>query len=108
MFVLRSKVKIEDASPRLARIGLVGEGAAALVARHWGVAPAAMASTEKDGATCVALETDRFVAIVPAAAAAPVLERLAGGAAPGGADDWRRAAIPARSATILPATPEAV
>jgi len=107
MFVLRSKVKIEDASPRLARIGLVGEGAAALVARHWGVAPAAMASTEKDGATCVALETDRFVAIVPATAAAPLLERLAGGAARGGVDDWERASIRAGIATIVAATQEA-
>ncbi len=44
MFVLRSKVKIEDASTRLGRIGIVGDGAAALVARHWGAAPAPMAS----------------------------------------------------------------
>src|SRR5258708_4437444 len=107
MFVLRSKVKIEDASTRLGRIGIVGDGAAALVARHWGAAPAPMASSEKDAAACVALEADRFVAIVPAPSAAVLLERLGTGAARGGIDDWERASIRAGVATIVAATQEA-
>ena len=66
-----------------------------------------MRSTEKDGAACVTLETDRFVAFVPAAAASALLERLGGEAARGSADDWERASIRAGVATIVAATQEA-
>src|SRR6202521_4946792 len=36
MFVLRSKVKIQDVSTLFARLGIAGKNAGALIARHWG------------------------------------------------------------------------
>src|SRR5437773_1835241 len=56
MFVLRSKVKIQDVSELFARVGIAGERAAALVAGHWGSAPAPMRSVEKSGAICGGLK----------------------------------------------------
>ena len=65
MFVLRSKVKIADASELYARIGIAGPNAASLVEKHWGSLASPMSSVEKDGAIAIALDAERFVALVP-------------------------------------------
>lgn len=97
MYVLRSKVKIDQAS--LESIGLAGHAASDLVASHFGAAPAPMGSVEKDGATCVALDAARFVIFAPAASAETLRNALAQGAVPAGRDAWEwtsiRAGIPA-------------
>src|SRR5262245_39063127 len=51
MFVLRSKVKLEDASATIARIGIAGPGAAQVVAGWLGAEPAALQSASRGAAT---------------------------------------------------------
>ena len=106
MFVLRSKVKLEDASGRLARLGSAGPNAAAIVATHWGSAPAPMRSVERDGALVVGLDAGRFVVIAPASHASAIREKFASTES-AGAEAWEAAAIRAGIATVLAATQEA-
>jgi tRNA-modifying protein YgfZ len=106
MYVLRSKVKIVDETELYARIGLAGAQAAAKVASHWGKAPQPMHSGERDGAICVALGNDRFVALVPPKAA-PAMWDLFGAATAEGADEWEWTSIHAGIPTIVAATQEA-
>jgi folate-binding protein YgfZ len=106
MFVLRSKVKIEDVSELHSRIGIAGPGAAALVAQYWRGVPEPMRSVQKDGATCVALEAGRFVAFVPAAAPA-FRELLSSAGERAAADAWEWTSIQAGVPTIVAATQEA-
>ena len=107
MFILRSKVKIADVSDAHGLIGIAGDGAAPIVGARWGAVPAPMTSLEKDGGTCVALDAQRFVAIVPAATARAALDELAKGARRGDRDQWEWAAIQAGVPTIVAATQEA-
>jgi folate-binding protein YgfZ len=107
MYVLRSKVKIVDESELYTRIGIAGEHAAASVASHWGSAPAKMASVEKDGAVCVALGDERFIALVPAKAAPAVWDLMSSAEARAGAEEWEWTSIRAGIPTIVAATQEA-
>jgi len=107
MFVLRSKVKIQDASELFARIGVAGPGAAAIVARHWGTAPHPMRSLEKDGAICVSLDAGRFVVLASPASAPALWETFLKRARKAGADAWEWASIHAGVPTIVAATQEA-
>ena len=107
MFVLRSKVKIQDVSELFARLGIAGSGAGAIVARNWGTAPAPMRAVEKDGAVCVALDRSRFVAFVPPAAAPAMWDLFGAHAAKAGADAWEWSSIQAGVPTIVAATQEA-
>lgn len=100
MFVLRSKVKIADASAGFERYGIAGPGAADFVRGEWGSVPAKMESTAKDGAVCIALDESRFVALVP-----PGTLRLA--ATPAARETWDREAIASGVPTIVAATQEA-
>src|SRR5258708_33393069 len=107
LFVLRSKVKIQDASEPFARLGVAGPGAAAIVARHWGTAPHPMRSLEKGGAICVSLDAERFVVLAPPAVAPALRETIAQSARKAGADAWEWASIHAGVPTIVTATQEA-
>ena len=107
MFVLRSKVKIQDVSELYARIGIAGKNAGAFVASRWGAKPHAMRAVEKDGAVCVALDDDRFVALVPPGAAPAFWDLFSKDWLRGGADEWERASILAGVPTIVAATQEA-
>jgi tRNA-modifying protein YgfZ len=107
MFVLRSKVKIQDVSELFVRLGIAGKGAAAIVSRHWAPAPQPMRAAEKDGAICVALDTERFVAFVPPAAAPALWDLFAKTATRADADAWERTLIRAGVPTIVAATQEA-
>ena len=99
MFVLRSKVKIADASQELARAGIAGDGAAALVKQRWGDVPAPMRSIEKDGATCIALDGERFVAFGPSSPATNFPR--------GSRDQWEWELIQAGIPVVVAATQEA-
>ena len=66
MYVLRSKVAIDDATGRYSRVALAGANVAAFAAKHWGQAPAPMRSAEKNGSICIGLAADRYVGLVPA------------------------------------------
>ena len=107
MFVLRSKVKIADLTSQYARTGIAGKGAAALVQRHWGVLPAPLRVAEKDGALAVALDAERFVAWVPAAALSAFRALFSADWQSAGADEWEWRAIRAGMPTIVAATQEA-
>jgi folate-binding protein YgfZ len=107
MFVLRSKVKIQDVSELYARIGIAGPNAGTLVDGHWGARPAPMRSAEKDGAVAVALGDDRFVALIPPQAAPAFWDLFPGKWQRAGADEWERTSILAGIPIIVAATQEA-
>ena len=107
MYVLRSKVKVTDVTNDLVRIGLAGKSASVMVAREWGHAPDPLRSVEKDGAACIALDAERFVILVPEAAAPALWERLAQNATPAGQDAWEWKAIQAGIPTVVAATQDA-
>ena len=106
MFVLRSKVKIQDASARYARIGFAGKKAGVIVAREWGHAPDPLRSVEKDGRIVVALDLERFVVLAPEEAAPHAFDALAEHATRAGADAWEWTSIHAGIPTIVAATQE--
>jgi len=107
MFVLRSKVKIEDVSARWARIGFAGKTAGVLAARHFGFTPDPMRSAQADGATCIALDTERFVIFAPVESAPSLWDKLALNATPAGADAWGLSLVDAGVPVIVAATQEA-
>jgi tRNA-modifying protein YgfZ len=107
MFVLRSKVKIQDVSTQWARLALAGKTAGVIVARHWGFTPDAMRSVEKDGSTCVAIDAERFVILAPVDAGPSLWEKLALNATPAGRDAWALSLIDAGVPVVVAATQEA-
>jgi folate-binding protein YgfZ len=107
MFVLRSKVKIADASDSTARLAFAGKTAAVIVAREFGFTPDPMRSVERDGATCVALDAERFVMLVAMEKAPASWEKLAQHAAPAGPDAWGWSLIQAGIPVVTAATQEA-
>jgi len=107
MFVLRSKVKIADVGESTVRLGFAGKTAGVLVARHFGFTPDPLRSVQKDAATCVALDGERFVILVPMASAPTLWETLAQGATPAGPDAWGWSLIHAGIPVIVGATQEA-
>ena len=108
MFVLRSKVKIADASELYARIGIVGRRAASqLIASHWGSTPAPLRSIEKDGAICVALDEERFIALVPPRAAPAFWDLFSNEWLRAGSDEWSWSMIHAGIPVVVAATQEA-
>lgn len=107
MFVLRSKVKVADAGGTTARLAFAGKTAAVIVAREWGFTPDPMRSVEKEGATCIALDAERFVVLAPVESAPVLWERLAANATPAGADAWAWSLIHAGVPVVTAATQEA-
>jgi len=95
MFVLRSKVKIRDASAEYGRYGLVGPGAAQ-VARQL-----------KEHADIAAVPIDEQAFVVLAPSNDPRVEALRNSLPPAGADAWQAALIRAGIPTIVAATQEA-
>jgi tRNA-modifying protein YgfZ len=107
MFVLRSKVKIEDVSARYVRIGIAGTNAATMLREHWGAAPAPLHVAEKEGAVCIALDAQRFVALVPTAAAPAFSALFTSEWQRTGPDEWEWRSIQAGVPIIVAATQEA-
>lgn len=106
MYVLRSKVVIDDAGGRLRKMGIAGHDAAAVVAKHFGENPAAMRWLEKDGVLCVALDEGRFVMIAPTASTNPLCDALIADARPGGIEAWEWSGIHAGIPTVVARTQE--
>jgi len=104
MYVLRSRVRIEDVSSSLACTGVAGDTAANAVAKLWGAAPAPMAAAQSAGALCVGLEAQRFLVVSPAAGAEALREKLGAG---GTREQWEWASVHAGVPTIVNATREA-
>jgi tRNA-modifying protein YgfZ len=107
MFVLRSRVKIDEASGAYACIGLSGEAAEALAAGLWQQAPAPMEATEKDGGWCIRIDDTRFVIVAPVARAQALWDALSENAVKAGPAAWEATSIRAGIPTVVPATQEA-
>jgi tRNA-modifying protein YgfZ len=107
MFVLRSKVKLEDASPRLVRMGLAGTKAAALLAHEFDQAPGPMQVASRDDAAAIGLEFGRFVVIAPKEKAEALWQAFASSATESGADAWDWTSVRAGIPTIVPETQDA-
>ncbi|MGH8703843.1 MAG: YgfZ/GcvT domain-containing protein [Burkholderiales bacterium] len=98
MFILRSKVKLAEASEAWAQHGFWGAGAEARIATLGFPVPTAdLAVTETDGALAVRIEPQRFLVLAPAA----MRERIAPNAP---ADAWTLAEIRAGRPLIVQAT----
>ena len=96
MFVLRAKVRIEDATQSNALIGLAGDGCAVAARGALGVAPEAARAVAFDGgATAFALPDRRIVILAPVPNGPIVQAALARHASVVEADAWRLAGIAA-------------
>ena len=105
MFVLRSKVRIADATRDAVRIGLGGPGAAALAAAAGVTATGPRAHAGVDGALWLPLEGKRWEMVVPSAGATAGWDALvAAGAAPAGANPWDWTEVRAGVPVVVPDT----
>ncbi|MBU0501515.1 MAG: folate-binding protein YgfZ [Gammaproteobacteria bacterium] len=108
-FVLRSKVRISDASRELARIGLAGVGAEELIEECLGEVPARVDDViHRDGISCIRLSggLPRFELLLPFERAPAFWERLAESAPPSSAELWKLLAIRAGEPVVYPETAE--
>ncbi len=109
MYVLRSKVKLSDASTDIALIGVTGPAAAAAVqAAGAELPPAAMKQTVlAAGLRCIRLGENRFVLAVPADSAPAAYDAvLAAGAVRAGTAAWQLTMIRAGLPLITAPTQE--
>jgi len=106
MFVLRSKVKIEDVTSANVRFGVAGSVARPAIASLFGGVPEPMRVTVREEAVCVGLEAERFVVFAPLAIVDRMREALAG-ANVSGPEAWEAGNIRAGVPTIVAATQEA-
>jgi len=105
-FILRSKVKVENASGDRALIGVAGKDAAALLQQVLGAAPTSPHDVvHVDGATIIRLPVDRYEIAVPREQAPRLAEAL-GAADTAAPEHWEWLAIRAGIPVILPATQE--
>jgi folate-binding protein YgfZ len=97
MYVLRSKVKVEDLTPDLACIGVFGADAAQQIAALAGATPERLHGVAvRDGVTTIQLPSQRYLAILPRAQAGMV----------DGGEAWAALDIANGIPFILPATQE--
>lgn len=107
MYVLRSKVKLSDASGDIVLLGIAGSGAAAAISGIGVELPIApMDTVHFDGGTAIRLDERRIELAVHADAAALVWEKLAGLVRPVGTPVWRWLEIEAGIPHITLATQE--
>jgi hypothetical protein len=104
MFVLRSKVTIEDASAASVLLGVGGPTGAGAARAAWGEPPAAQQSISAEGTTIIALPGERWIAWVEPERAANAWERLAALARPAGFPAWEWLSIRAGVPLITPPT----
>lgn len=114
-YVLRARTTLEDASDALARMGVAGPNAAALIGTALGAVPELMngvvttATTDPDGVTVIRLpgSTPRFELHGAAQELSTVWSALAPKVTPVGAEPWRLLNILAGTPTVYPETVEA-
>ena len=109
MYVLRAKAKLRDATGERVRIGLAGNGSAALLERALvpgGVPPAPLATAAHEGVFVIALGAERYELVVDPTAAGALWDRLAQGARPIGVASWENFEIRAGIPDVVPETLE--
>jgi tRNA-modifying protein YgfZ len=106
MYVLRSRVVLEDISGHVALLGLAGPRSVPLLQNLFAKGLAQPFSiVQADGMAAMALPGERVEIAVSRASVGPVWDRLvAAGATPDGQDAWDIQGIGAGAATILAAT----
>jgi folate-binding protein YgfZ len=106
MYVLRSRVSLEDVSNHVALLGLAGPKSVPLLEHLIGKAPVgAFSIVQAEGLSAMALPGQRIeIAVRPGSAAALWDGLVAAGAAGAGQDSWDAEAIAAGAATIVTAT----
>ncbi|MGQ0749094.1 MAG: CAF17-like 4Fe-4S cluster assembly/insertion protein YgfZ [Betaproteobacteria bacterium] len=108
MYILRAKVKADDASGNHALFGVAGDGAARTIEAVFGggVPAGAYDTRHVNESTVIRLAPDRFELALPAASVATVREALLGHAEEGTAVAWQRLDVHAGIPWIAPATRE--
>ena len=107
MFVLRSKVKIENASDQIVSIGISGVNAAALLQRQFPALPQApLDALQREDTTIIRLAADRFQLNATPQHAAVLWQKLSADAKPAGSACWDWLNIRAGIPVILPQTQE--
>lgn len=107
MFVLRSKVKISDASDEFVCLGLAGKDANTLAKESFAAVPDAdMARAESAYAGVIRLNANRLLVVTSPEQAPHLWKPLVCGARAAGAPVWDWLAIRAGIPAILPATQE--
>jgi folate-binding protein YgfZ len=107
MYVLRSKVKIADASDELVCLGLAGAEAAALVGECFVAVPQdTFAAGQCPNGSVIRLGAGRFLIATAPQYAAALWQCLNDGARPAGSGCWDWLSIRAGIPAILPATQE--
>jgi len=107
MYVLRSKVKIEDASEGIICLGLSGEGATALLQQHFGSAPQnPFAIEQHDNACVIRIGAQRYQINTTPLHAPALWQNFSGYARPVGSPCWDLFTIRSGIPIILPATQE--
>jgi folate-binding protein YgfZ len=104
MFVLRSKVTIEDASAESVRIGVGGPTAAAALHSMSIDAPAQFQCRTIDGGLIVAVPGGRYIALVQPAFAESFWDRVSNAARPAGFPVWQWLTVRAGIPIVTPAT----
>jgi len=110
LYVLRSNVKLEDASDRLVRLGFKGRAAAASVAEAFGELPGKTDQVHRAGGLRIVRvggEAPRFVALGDMEESRRLWGTLAGTATPVGTGPWALTDIMAGVPTIQPETRDA-
>jgi tRNA-modifying protein YgfZ len=108
MFVLRSKVKLEDASAQWVRIGVAGPSAESVVKDQFAPVPARpMTTWHGDAAHVIRIDANRFEIIGEPGKMRAVWETLSKHCVAAGSGAWEWLEIRAGIPTILPATQDA-
>ena len=107
MFVLRSKVRIVDASVDHRVLGVGGPKAAAAIDGAFGQHPPAGGVDTHGGTDVVALPDGRFVVVCAVETASSALAALAAHAEPAGAEVWRWLAVQSGVAVVDASTQDA-
>jgi folate-binding protein YgfZ len=102
MFVLRSKVTIDDVSTATVRLGVGGPDAAGVVREAFGEPPA-LHRLVVAGASVLTLPGGRFVAFAPQQEATALWERLSARARPAGSAVWHWLTVRTGIPVITPA-----
>ncbi len=107
MYVLRAKVKIEDASESIVCLGLSGANAATVLQKHFSALPQnSLDVVHQDDVSLIRLAAERFQINIPAQQASALWQKLGADAAPAGSPCWDWLNIKAGIPVILPQTQE--
>jgi tRNA-modifying protein YgfZ len=105
MFVLRSKLKLTDATDDLVRLGIAGPAAETAIGKALNAVPGSVLSVrETDGVTVIRLDAQRFELVVPPEKALDLWNQLSSQAVAVGAIAWNWLEVRAGIPVVFPVT----